>query len=305
MAIPHRIALAILLASVIEANHVQAQTVFAQTVFAQTTPRAEFEAATIKPFVRNERDRSAAGIHIDGSQVRAAGLSLRTLAGIAYKIKATLIFGPDWTASDRYEISAALPAGATQAQLPEMFEALLADRFQMKVHREKKELPVYALVQGKGPLKLKASIEADSSDDAGKVNVSSASAGNGISVNLGGGSSYTFANNRFDATKLTMAVFASNLERFSDRYIVDMTGLTGRYDFAFDVTTEDYRAMMLRSVVWAGVDIIPPEVARILENASPAALGDALQQVGLKLEPRKAPLDVLVIDSALKTPTEN
>lgn len=101
-----------------------------------------------------------------------------------------------------------------------------------------------------------------------------------------------------------MALFAGNLERFADRQIVDMTGLTAYYDFAFDVTTEDYRAMLLRSAVWAGANL-PPEALKMLDSSSPAALGDALQQVGLKLEPRKAPLDVLVIDDALKTPTAN
>jgi uncharacterized protein (TIGR03435 family) len=83
-----------------------------------------------------------------------------------------------------------------------------------------------------------------------------------------------------------------------------MTGLTGQYDFAFDVMPEDYRAMLLRSAVWAGVNL-PPEAQKMLDASSPAALRDALQQVELRLEARKAPLDVLVIDDALKTPTAN
>lgn len=113
-----------------------------------------------------------------------------------------------------------------------------------------------------------------------------------------------FANNRFEAHKLTMAIFAGNLERFSDRLIVDMTGLTAPYDFAFDVTQEDYFGMLLRSAVWSGQNL-PAEAQKMLDASSPAALGDALQQIRLRLDARKAPLDVLVIDDALKTPTAN
>jgi uncharacterized protein (TIGR03435 family) len=102
-----------------------------------------------------------------------------------------------------------------------------------------------------------------------------------------------------------MAVFCANLERFSDRPIVDMSGLTGQYDFALDLTPEDYRSMLMRAAISAGVNL-PPAALRLLDGSSSGVeLSDALQQVGLKLEPRKAPLDVLVIDDALKTPTAN
>lgn len=268
----------------------------------------QFEVASIKPFDPSAQGQVAAGVHIDGAQVRYAGLSLRDFLAIAYKTKATLISGPDWTASARYDISATLPAGSSPAQLPEMFRGLLADRFQIKVHKDKKEFPVYALLVTKGGLKMKESAtdpdDKDKDQSKDTTNVAVTVSGNGFSLNFGRGSSYTFANNRFDAHKLTMALFAGNLERFADRQIVDMTGLTGPYDFAFDVTPEDYRAMLLRSAVWAGVNL-PPEAQKMLDASSPAALGDALQQVGLKLDARKAPLDVLIIDDALKTPTAN
>src|SRR5580658_3320304 len=110
-------------------------------IFAQ-----QFEVASIKPFDPSAPGQVLAGMHVDGAQIRAAGLSLRDLLAIAYKIKATLISGPDWTASERFDISATLPAGGTTAQLPEMFQALLADRFQVKTHKDKKEFPIYALL---------------------------------------------------------------------------------------------------------------------------------------------------------------
>jgi uncharacterized protein (TIGR03435 family) len=98
--------------------------------------------------------------------------------------------------------------------------------------------------------------------------------------------------------------FAGNLERFADRPIVDMTGLKGQYDFAFDVNPEDYRPMLIRSAISAGA-VLPPQALQLLDGTSSAALSDALQQVGLRLEARKAPLDVIVVDEAQKTPTAN
>lgn len=101
-----------------------------------------------------------------------------------------------------------------------------------------------------------------------------------------------------------MATLAAILERFVDRPIVDMTELKGSYDLALDVTQEDYRAMLIHAAVAAGVTL-PPEAMRLLDSASLASLFDALQKVGLKLDASKAPLDLLVIDEARKTPTDN
>ena len=128
--------------------------------------------------------------------------------------------------------------------------------------------------------------------------------GNGVSVNYARGASFSVGNNRIEVRKLPLWVFCRNVERYADRQIIDMTGLTGSYNFAVDVMPEDYMAMMLRNAVWRGVNL-PPEAQKALDASSPSALSDALQQVGLKLEAQKAALDILVIDSALKTPTAN
>jgi uncharacterized protein (TIGR03435 family) len=101
-----------------------------------------------------------------------------------------------------------------------------------------------------------------------------------------------------------MEVFASNLERFADRPIVDKTGLNGQFDFTFDINPEDYQPMLIRSAIAAGVSL-PPQALRLLDGSSSASLSDALEQIGLRLEPRKEPLDVMVVDSANKTPSEN
>jgi uncharacterized protein (TIGR03435 family) len=136
------------------------------------------------------------------------------------------------------------------------------------------------------------------------LNITGTGNNQGVSINLGRGSSYTFANNKLDAKRLTMAMLSANLERFVDRPIVDMTALTGSYDFSLDVTPEDYRIMLIRAGVNAGVSL-PPQALNLLDGATPISLFDALEKLGLKLDARKAPLDVIVVDSARKTPTEN
>jgi uncharacterized protein (TIGR03435 family) len=93
-------------------------------------------------------------------------MTLRDYLGIAYRTKISNIAGPDWIASDRFDISATIPEGNKPAQIPEMFQALLAERFHLKIHREKRDFPVYALIIGKGELKLK---EVPPDDDKGKT----------------------------------------------------------------------------------------------------------------------------------------
>jgi uncharacterized protein (TIGR03435 family) len=227
---------------------------------------------------------------------------------MAYKVKDYQISGPDWAAGERFDIAATLPAGAKEDQVPDMLKALLAERFQMKFHRDKKDFPVYALVAGKGGLKAKESApEADKGDEEGPkgaVNVSGSGGRGGVNINLGKGSYFTMADNKFVVRKLTMASFAEMLARFEDRPVVDMTGVAGSYDFELTFTQEDFNAMMIRSAITAGVNL-PPEALKALQYSSGDSLLGALEKVGLKLETRKAPLEVLVIDHVLRVPTEN
>jgi uncharacterized protein (TIGR03435 family) len=188
-----------------------------------------------------------------------------------------------------------------------MMRTLLEERFQLKVHREQKEFPIYALEIAKGGLKIAVAppLEESNNDPRAPQAFTGAGSNQGVSINLGRGSSFTFSNNKFEGSRLTMAAVAGTLERFLDRPVVDMTDIQGSYNLSVDVTAEDYRAMLVRSAVVAGV-VLPPEVLRVLDaSSSPESLFDGLAKVGLRLEPRKAPLDLLVIDSSLRKPTEN
>jgi uncharacterized protein (TIGR03435 family) len=270
----------------------------------EDSPRPEFEVATIRPSVQGPQDGVTAGVRIDGAQFRSASLTLKDYIGMAYRVKLYQISGPDWIGSDRFDISATLPPGAA-TQIPEMMQRLLEDRFQIKLHREKKDFPVYVLEVAKGGLKMQESAPDPNAEDAkAPLNITGGGSAQGVSVNLGRGSSYTFGNNKFEAKRLTMTALAGNLERFVDRPIVDMTDLKGSYDFALDITDEDYRVMLIHAGVNAGISL-PPQALRLLDGASTPSLFDSMQKVGLKLDARKAPLDMIVVDDGRKTPTEN
>jgi uncharacterized protein (TIGR03435 family) len=89
-----------------------------------------------------------------------------------------------------------------------------------------------------------------------------------------------------------------------DRPIIDMTDLKGNYDLTVTMTPEDSQTMMIRAAVNAGM-VLPPQVLRLLETGSIGSLIDGLQQLGLKMDARKAPVELLVIEQMSKSPTEN
>lgn len=274
-------------------------------VGAQTGP--SFEVASIRPVNGQSGSQSITlGIRIDGVQIHGQ-MALKDYIRIAYRLKDYQISGPDWLGSETFDITAKIPEGSSPGQMPEMLRGLLTERFQLKTHREKKDFPVYALEIAKGGLKI-----SENAPDPGRDNPNSkepiggsgTGSGQGISVNLGRGSLYTFANNRYEGKKLTMAILADSLAQFLDRPVVDLTSLTGRYDFVFDITEEDYRNMLIRAGANRGV-ALPPEALRLLDTGSPVSLFHAAEKLGLKLDARKVPLDLLVIDEIHKTPTEN
>src|SRR5438045_1319916 len=120
-------------------------------MFGQAKPaRPEFEVASIKPSPQQAPNQAAVGIHIDGAQFRSSFFALKDYLGVAYRVRTNQITAPDWASTDKFDIAAKIPAGVKTDQIPEMLQTLLEDRFQLKAHRETKELPVYALVPAKG-----------------------------------------------------------------------------------------------------------------------------------------------------------
>jgi uncharacterized protein (TIGR03435 family) len=177
-------------------------------------PAASFEVASIK--LHPPPITFASGPFIRGSRVTATALTLRDLIGEAYGVRFDAIAGgPAWLLSDHYDIEAKAEGDATltKEQEQSMLQALLADRFQLKVHRETREVPIYALVVGKNGSKMK-----QSSADA---------PGNNF-VRAGPGGLH------MEATKGTMDKLATQLAVTAGRPVVDKTGLAGYYAFTLD-----------------------------------------------------------------------
>jgi uncharacterized protein (TIGR03435 family) len=266
----------------------------------------DFEVVSIRPS-EPMSDHANVGIRLDGSQMTARQLTLKDYVGIAYQVKIYQINGPD-SLSERFDIAAKLPGQATMDQVPGMMQKMLEERFQLKYHKEKKDFPVYALVTTKGGIKAKPTPVEPNAPDAGDapkpaVNVTGTGNRGGVNINLGNGSSFSLADNKFVARKLTMTQVADTLARFEDKPVINMTEVSGAYDFELLFTQEDYMAMLIRSAVAAGVTL-PPEALKMMESSGDS-LVTALEKVGLKLESRKLPLDVIVIDHLAKSPTEN
>jgi uncharacterized protein (TIGR03435 family) len=269
------------------------------------------------------------GMNVDAARVDIGSLSLADLIGIAYQVKAYQIQGPDWMSSERFDVVANLPEGASKEQVPQMLQALLAERFQLKAHHETKEHSVYALVVGKNGPKLKEPApETDAPADAapaargmvigtgqnqmrlsGRIDDPK-----GISISGGptGNARMTMGPNgamRLEIAKMTLATFADFLGRFVDRPVVDMTELKGSYQMALDLSMQDLmiaaRAAGVAVPMGRGGAEAARQPADVASDPSGGSIFAAVQQLGLKLDSRKAPIDLIVIDQVQKTPTEN
>lgn len=277
-------------------------TLVSATAFAQA--KAAFEVASIRPSAE-QTTNVRVGFQATGSQVRVTAMTLKDYLVIAYSLRPQQIEGPDWIGQQRWDVVATIPEGGADKVL-EMLQTLLAERFQLKLHRETKELPVYVLGVSKAGTKLTESKPDPNAPAVPPDTVTVTGGGNNstIGLDLGGGKSFTMENNQVQIRRMTMLDVAEVLTRFVDRPVVDQSGLTKTYDVTLDVPPDDFTALRIRSAVNAGVPL-PPQALRLLDNASPDTLSGPLSKFGLTFEARRAPLEVIVIDSALKAPTEN
>ena len=254
------------------------------SALAQSDGKPSFEVATIKPSTQADLQgifgnnfpifmRGGPGTSSPG-EVSFKNASLMSILTSTFDVKRYQVSGPPWLGTVGFNIVAKVPQGATKDQIKPMMRNLLAERFQLVFHRESRDLPVFALVLAKGGPKLTA---AQHPED-------------------GGGSFGAWKGNARDvATNYTMHGLADFLTMFLERPVMDATGLNGTYDF---------------TLYWA------PEYPMRLPTRAPNAEGEApdpaptifaavQDQLGLKLEPRKMPVEFLVIDHMEKTPTEN
>jgi uncharacterized protein (TIGR03435 family) len=264
--------------------------------------RPEFEVASVKKSAPIMPGQVNIGVHIDGAMIRCSSLPMRSYIRMAYHVNDYQVLGPDWLATENFDIAAKLPDGATRSQVPEMMQSLLADRFKLVLHRDKKEFPVYALVVAKNGPKLKGS-PPDSSAQAGPgakgaVDMNVTTGPGGGVIDMGNGSSIGYSRDHLEAKKVTLSALAGAVERLLDRPVVDMTGISGTYDFSLEYSWDEVRSLV-RSTSRGATELS----ARADDPGH--SVFTSLEAVGLKLEPRKAPIEVVVVDSIERTPTEN
>jgi len=165
-------------------------------------------------------------------------------------------------------------------------------------------MPVYALVIGKPPLRLRdLPPDPAAAVTMGVVNGTLSGGPAGIYRDFGNGSSYSFVGGKFEGRKLGAATLAIELERYADRPIVDLTELKGTYDVRFDVIPEDYQTLLRRAAVNSGM-VIPAQMMRAIDTET-NPLPQAIEQLGLKLDSRRMSVDLLLIDQVRRTPIDN
>lgn len=289
----------------------------AACAFAQTPPASaplSFEAASIKPSAPMIGGRMMVRMSSDPGRLNYSGVSLRDLIRNAYHLKDYQVSGPDWINTERFDVVAKLPEGAKESDIPAMMQTLLAERFKLTVHRETKELPAYALMVAKGGVKMKEFVEApDSSADGpnagggfdgpprmkvGADGMPKLPAGRGGMMMMGFG--------RLQGQGLTVTALTDMLSRQLDRPVLDETGLTAKYDISLNWTPEPGEGpagmkMMMMGRGEGGGDA-HPEMPPV---SGPPLLIALQQQLGLRLEPKKLPLEMVVVDHVEKVPSEN
>jgi len=237
------------------------------------------------------------GFRGDEGRIDYSNVSLKDVVARAYSMKPYQISGPSWLDSERYNITAKIPEGARD-KTPEMLQNLLAERFHMTVHKENRTLPIYALMVGKdGPKLKKSEATADPPTTVPEVakikqDREKMAANKGVMMMDRSG--------HLQANSVRMTDLADMMSRMLDRPVVDMTGIEGRYDVTLEISLDDLIGMKKM----AGGKMGPGEGPEG-DSHPQASMFSAVQQLGLKLDARKAPVDFLVVDKAEKVATEN
>ena len=241
-------------------------------------PTPVFDVAAIHQNVADRTGHSHIISSAHDGKFTSINVPLRALIRWAYEMPETRILGgPAWTDTTKFDIEAradsavdaqlhALDSDAGKLQKERMLRALLADRFKLVTHTETRQLPIYALVVAKGGPRM------------GPVQ------SNGTTVNSGNGHIEVQASN-------SVPILAEQLANVVGRVVVDNTGIAGRYDLVLKWTPEDRADAGFNGGGTA-------------QDSGPSIFTALQEQLGLKLEPQKGPVEVLVIDR-IEMPSEN
>lgn len=286
--------------------------------------KLSFEVASIKP---NNSGSGAVGIGMrPGGFFTATNVPLKLLIRQAYRLQDFQILGgPSWINTDRFDIEARAEAGAippptgppdpTQPNpMALMLESMLQERFQLKVHRETRELPIYTLVVARDGSKMKLS--ADQNPQRGAVpspplgppppppGLAGPRGEPGFGGRGGPGTmppgSMRIGRGNLVANTASMGSLINMLSQQVGRPVLDETGLTGMFDIELQWTPEGGAPGPFGAGGPGGPEVAPPAA-----DASGPSIFTAIQeQLGLRLESTRGPVEVIVIDSVEK-PSEN
>jgi uncharacterized protein (TIGR03435 family) len=243
--------------------------------------RAEFETASVKP-----ADRCIFKSSVDAGRVAFNGYPLKLFLSEAFKVKMDQIIGPSWLESDCFTVIATIPEGATKEQLPAMLQALLAERFKLTAHKESRLRRGYALVVAKNGPQFKESDLNSSSvrEHAGQVRF-----GFGAGPQKG-----SIKGN------MTMAALAHHLSTTMHDPVQDLTGLKGTYDIDLswgEQNAENDAATTHSSSTDSRVGLPA--------DATDSIFTSIRDLLGLRLEPDKQQVEVVLIDHIERVPTAN
>jgi uncharacterized protein (TIGR03435 family) len=284
------------------------------------------------------------GARVDGSRAAYTYMSLKDLVAEAYKVKAYQVTGPAWLGSERFDIVAKIPDGAQKDDAPAMLRALLEERFKLTASSNNQEHPVLGLVVGKGGPKLKEAAvptaPAEPIDENaplkpgeftlqgpdGPIRVTRNADGS-MKMNMGAKGTITqridMANQtvHMESSLVTMGGFADMLTNMMQmgggggQQVVDMTDLKGNYEVAVDFSLADLMVMARERAREMGISLPGAPASIVAADNMPASgvtdpagrssVYASVEKLGLKLEPRKAPVEQVIVDHVEKVPTEN
>jgi uncharacterized protein (TIGR03435 family) len=262
---------------------------------ATAVPRPSFEVASIKPHTSD--DRRMVFRPSPGGRMEIAGVPLRVMIRVAYDVQDFQISGgPKWMDTDRWDIVAKTGDGS-DSQLAERVQVLLEDRFKLQIRRESKEMPVLALSVAKGGPKFQKD---DADCPAGPQGTPAPTVPGQTPIPLCGrlrvGPGFLYGD------KVHVLQIIQSVSNAVGRPVIDRTELTGRYDIKLEWTPEQRQAPLgAPEQGQNGQGVSPPMPPA---NSAPSIFTALQEQLGLKLEPQRAPVQMLMID-LVELPEEN
>jgi uncharacterized protein (TIGR03435 family) len=272
----------------------------AESRAATTTAAFEYEVASIKP---NKSGANMVRFMGTPDGFSATGITLQMLVGNAYGVQNFQISGaPSWLGSERYDLDAKMDSDTAAAlkkldqeqgrlARSRMLQKLLADRCKLTVHKETKDMPVYALVVAKNGPKLQEAKPGDTYPNGFK---GPDGVGHPGTMRMGRG--------QLTAQAISTDALVHLLSQQLGRTVVDKTGLTGKYDFTLQWTPDENQGGALRAPEGGGPS--PADGAAPPESSGPSIFTALQEQLGLKLESQKGAVETIVIDHVEK-PSEN